>query len=294
MFQAGDIVRIPLPNGKKVIGRLLHISQHFENVVSFIVFGLEDNVDVALLDRTPHSGLMHTALEAIEHYGWCRLFTTPITEQDRRLTLREVGGGVYVEDEYLGTVHEVKVQDVKPMLVSGMHSVYRKIEDYLTSAERSNTNDKSDRTCSDQVQEGDIVEIPLPDGRTAIAWILHISQHFKDSVGFVVFGIKGQVSEDAVYDLATGHPVSMKVLGPLYTHMDTIKHYGWKALAHQPISESRRQWTKREVNGGVYVGDKYIGSIEEVGDANVKSMLAMGMPVIYSEIEKAFGQTESA
>ncbi|MCC6698922.1 MAG: hypothetical protein IT365_25085 [Candidatus Hydrogenedentes bacterium] len=143
-------------------------------------------------------------------------------------------------------------------------------------------------------QEGDIVEIPLPDGRTAIGWILHISRQFKDAVGFVVFGIKGQVSEDVVYSSTTGNPVLMKVLGPLYTHMDAMKHYGWKTSDHQPISESKRQWTKREVGGGVYVGDEFIGSIEDVGDPNVKPMLAMGMPVVYGEIEKAFGQMHSA
>lgn len=142
--------------------------------------------------------------------------------------------------------------------------------------------------------EGDIVEIPLPSGRTAIGWILHISQRFRGAVGFVVFGIKGQVSDDVVYDSASGNPASIKVLGPLYTHMDAIKYYGWKTLANQAISESRRQCTKREVGGGIYVGDEYIGSVEEVAAPNVKPMLAMGMPVVYSKIEEAFRQTESA
>ncbi len=80
----------------------------------------------------------------------------------------------------------------------------------------------------------------------------------------------------------------MKVLGPLYTHMDAARHYGWKTIAHQPISEQRRMLTKRDVGGGVYVGDECIGSVQEVGDPNVKPMLAMGMPVVYGEIEKAF------
>ena len=143
-------------------------------------------------------------------------------------------------------------------------------------------------------EEGDIVEIPLPDERTAIGWILHVSQHFKNAVGFIVFGIKGQLREDIVSELGSGEPASMKVLGPLYTHMDAIKHYGWKTIAHQPISEQKRMLTKRDVGGGVYVGDEYIGSVQEVGDPAVKPMLAMGMPVVYAEIEKAFGKTEAA
>jgi hypothetical protein len=141
--------------------------------------------------------------------------------------------------------------------------------------------------------EGDIVEIPLPDGRNAMGWILHVSKHFKHAVGFVVFGIKGQAITDVIYDSGSGKPLSARVLGPLYTHIDNLMLAGWKTVAHQEVSESKRDWTKREVGEGVYVGDEYIGPIEEVGDSRVRPMLAMGMPVIYSEIEKAFGRAES-
>ncbi len=139
-------------------------------------------------------------------------------------------------------------------------------------------------------REGDIVEIPLPDGRNAVGWILHVSQHFKDAVGFVVFGIKGQVREDVVFLEDSDIPSSMTVLGPLYTHIDAIKHYGWKVIAHHSVSEAKRQLTRRQVGGGVYVADEYLGSAEQLGEANLKPMLAMGMPVVYREIEKAFGE----
>jgi hypothetical protein len=143
------------------------------------------------------------------------------------------------------------------------------------------------------IREGDIVEIPLPDGRAAIGWILHISQHFKNAVGFCVFGIKGEIKTDLVCDLAVGRPLTMRILAPLYTHIDAITYYGWKTFAHQPISQSKLLLTTREVGGGgVYVGDEYIGSLEEVSDPDVKPMLAMGMPVVYSEIEKAFGKSK--
>jgi len=138
-------------------------------------------------------------------------------------------------------------------------------------------------------QEGDIVEIPLSRNRTAIGWILHISQTFKGAVGFVVFGIKGHMRDDVIYEFGVGRPTSAKVLGPLYTHIDALKHYGWKTFAHQALSDSKRLLTKRTVGGGVYVGDEYIGSIEEVDGSDVKPMLAMGMPVVHEEIERAFG-----
>jgi hypothetical protein len=139
-------------------------------------------------------------------------------------------------------------------------------------------------------QEGDIVEIPLPTGEVAIGWILHISKHFKNAVGFIVAGIKGQLRDDVMIDSLTGNPSSMKVLGPLYTHIDNLKLCGWKVIAHQPLSEAKRILTKRKVGGDVFVGDAYVGSVEELGEQELRPMLAMGMPVVYWEIEKAFGK----
>jgi len=139
-------------------------------------------------------------------------------------------------------------------------------------------------------QEGDIVEIPLPDGGVAIGWILHLSKHFKNAVGFVVAGIKGQLRDDVTIDPRTGNPSAMKVLGPLYTHIDNLTLCGWRVYAHQPISESKRMLTKRRVGGDVYVGDDYIGSIEELDAQTLRPMLLMGMPVVYMEIAKVFGK----
>jgi len=137
-------------------------------------------------------------------------------------------------------------------------------------------------------QEGDLVEIPLPDGRIAIAWILHISMRFKDLVAFVVFGIKGQLGTDVAYDVE-GEPLSTRVLGPLYTSTVAASHYGWNVFAHQRISDVKRQLTRRQVGGGVYVGDEYLGSVEELDECHLPTMLVIGMPVIYQEVEKAFG-----
>ena len=140
--------------------------------------------------------------------------------------------------------------------------------------------------------EGDIVQIPLPDGRVATGWILHVSRRTKDAVGFIVFGIEGQHAVDVVYDLESRNPLSMKVLGPLYTHMDNLALSGWKTFAHQPSSDAKRKLTKRLVGGNVYVADEYIGSAEELGETDLRPMLAMGMPVVYAEIEKAFGKAK--
>jgi hypothetical protein len=80
----------------------------------------------------------------------------------------------------------------------------------------------------------------------------------------------------------------LTVLGPLYTHIDAIRHYGWKTVVHQPLSQSKRMLTKRRVGTDVYVADDCIGSVEELGEYQLRPMLLMGMPVVYREIEEGF------
>jgi hypothetical protein len=135
-------------------------------------------------------------------------------------------------------------------------------------------------------QEGDFVEIPLPDGRTAIAQILVISNYFKNMVGFLVFGIKGDVdsSRDTDESAAPG-------LGPLYTNINAAKDYGWTTVGNRPLTEEDRLRTKVLVGGAVFIGDKWIGSVNsrEAHELGLKTLLASGMPVVYKDIERAFG-----
>ena len=133
-------------------------------------------------------------------------------------------------------------------------------------------------------REGDFIDIPLPSGRIAIGWILLVSKYFKDTVGFIVFGIRGQIQDE---DFKVG--AKIKVLGPFYTHIANLDDYGCKVVDHAPIPESRRDLTKRDVGGGVYIGDEYIGSVEELGECNLRPMLFKGMPLIQKEIDEAFG-----
>lgn len=139
-------------------------------------------------------------------------------------------------------------------------------------------------------QEGDIVEIPLPDGRIVIGRILHISQRTRGAIGFIVLGIKGQVREDMVVNPTTGNPTTMPVLGPLYTSIDAARHYGWNVVEHVPMKERDRLLTKRRVGHGVYVGDEFIGTVDELGDHSLRPMLLYGMVAVYSVIERALGK----
>jgi hypothetical protein len=130
-------------------------------------------------------------------------------------------------------------------------------------------------------REGDIVEIPLPSGNNAIGRILHLSTHFKNAIGFVVYGLKDQ------FDLGTlSLATPSTLLGPLYTHTKAAEHYGWKIVGHQPLIDEERLMTKRNVGECVYVADDYLGTIDELWEHESPKMLLMGMPVVWSEVEK--------
>jgi hypothetical protein len=131
------------------------------------------------------------------------------------------------------------------------------------------------------LKEGDLIEIPLTDGRVAVGWLLLISKRFTNTVGFIVFGIRGECRIETANS-------PLNFLGPFYTHIDNLRDSGVKAVDFVPISESGRDLTKRRVAGGVYVGDEYIGSVQELALGDLKPMLFMGMPLIQKEIEEAF------
>jgi hypothetical protein len=136
-------------------------------------------------------------------------------------------------------------------------------------------------------QEGDVVEIPLPDERTAIGRIMHISQHTQGAMGFIVFGIKGQMRNQHL-DVN----LTLDVLGPMYTDIDAAKKYGWKTIQHVPLKQRDRQITRRRIGEGVYVGDQFLGSIDELGECDLKPMLLYGMIAVYNTIQRAFGDDE--
>lgn len=132
---------------------------------------------------------------------------------------------------------------------------------------------------------GDLVEIPLPDGRSAIGWIIYISRHFKDCVGFMVLGIKGVQVETS----QLGSTVTLKGFGPLYTNIRALAPAGWTTVASIPLEHRHRDLTRRNVAGEIYVGDENIGFSEDLDPLQrVPDMLVMGIEAVQKKILQVF------
>jgi hypothetical protein len=134
------------------------------------------------------------------------------------------------------------------------------------------------------IRQGDIVEIPLPDGRSALGWIVLVSQRFKDCVGFVILGVDGRFLSSEIQ--LNGH---ICMLGPYYTHIMNLNDLKCRILDHVPPSDRQKEViTTRLVGGGIYVGDEFTRPAESRELGRLRKMLTLGMSSIVGEVNQVF------
>ncbi len=134
-------------------------------------------------------------------------------------------------------------------------------------------------------QQGDIVKFSLPDGRTAIGWILHISEMFGPVTvfGFIVFGTH---IED--FDYSEANLLALPFHGPFYASLKDAVADQWETIGFQSVSKEAFQLTRRLYAAREYIGDECIGPAS-TGDTSLKSMGPSGMLYNYKVIQKAMG-----
>jgi hypothetical protein len=111
---------------------------------------------------------------------------------------------------------------------------------------------------------------------------VYLSTHFKNAIGFTVYGVKRQLDSTDIDSMLVNHSVV------LYTNVIAAVHYGWRVLVHGEITEQDRLLTKRIVGGEVWIGDKRLREASSKEDNELPRMLVGGMPVVYRQIARAF------
>lgn len=137
------------------------------------------------------------------------------------------------------------------------------------------------------LKEGDIVEIPLRDGRTAYGWILHVSRYFSGTMGFVVLKVCRDSKPGDLKTLC----MNLKEVPPpglLYTGTKAAKYYKWQAISSCAVKDDDMLLTKRLVGGDVYVGDIRVGAASALELATLKPMMVSGMIAFYTKIESIY------
>ncbi len=137
-------------------------------------------------------------------------------------------------------------------------------------------------------KEGDIVEIPLRDGRTAFGWILHVSQYFKWAMGFIVLEVCNDSTKPSDLEALCTNLEKLPPSGLLYTASQAATYYRWHVVSSCAISDAAVRLTKRLIGGDVYVGDTRVGQASALDEATLKPMVVSGMIALYAKIEMIY------
>lgn len=120
---------------------------------------------------------------------------------------------------------------------------------------------------SGSFQEGDFFEIPLPDGRVALGWLLQVFRQSKDLASFVVLGIQGEIHADEIFSQDFERSWPTTILGPLSTSIDALAQHHCLALTHHPVPAAKQQ-----------------------SEMVIDPISVLEMSAIHRKIEQAFGK----
>lgn len=127
-----------------------------------------------------------------------------------------------------------------------------------------------------KIKEGDIVNIPHPNGKCFVGWVVYVSDYFKDLIGVLVYGEA---------------PLPLTVVGsetpqfaPIYTSSKAARQYGWQIIGQRNVTSLDLKLTERVVAGEVFIGDRRMRSATQADRDGLPEMMAMGMPVVYDQL----------
>src|SRR5688500_16647902 len=122
---------------------------------------------------------------------------------------------------------------------------------------------------------GDVLSFPASGRKVLFAWIIYVSEYFKDLVGLLVY------NEDVrVNDLANAKPLA----GPFYTNAKALRHYGWEVIGNNPVELQHIELTRRLVGGAVLIGDQRVGQPTPQEIEHLTEMSVEGVPSIIAQV----------
>lgn len=119
-LKVGNLYAIP-GGGKFAFGKVLYLSDYFKDLMLVRFF----DKAVAAPDELPQqldslpSRLIYTGTGAINRGGWLFLRCDAVSEQERSLSRRIVGGDVWFEDQHLGPASDDDRKTLKNMDIFG-------------------------------------------------------------------------------------------------------------------------------------------------------------------------------
>ena len=133
-IKLGDIILIPIDGDRCGIAKIIYLSKYFKDVILLNIYPLIANFSEKVIELSaniPDELLIYTGNQKIKTEEWKKLNNIMVTEEEKRLSTRIVGGEVWIEDECIGTATEQDRKKINRMGVDGTKLVEDKIKDYL-------------------------------------------------------------------------------------------------------------------------------------------------------------------
>ncbi|WP_431476621.1 hypothetical protein [Massilia eburnea] len=121
----GDLIAIP--SGDRIgLAKVVYTSDFFRNVLLLRLYRKTyPNLDINELPAVEElSDLYYTSSDPVTEGRWTKVGFQPISEAEKLLSKRTVGGDVWIGDEHLGPASEQELEVLPKMLTYG----YRLIE----------------------------------------------------------------------------------------------------------------------------------------------------------------------
>ena len=133
-IKLGDIILIPIDGDRCGIAKIIYLSKYFKDVILLNIYPLIANFSEKVIELSaniPDELLIYTGNQNIKTEEWKKLNNIMVTDEEKRLSTRIVGGEVWIEDECIGTATEQDRKKINRMGVDGTKLVEDKIKDYL-------------------------------------------------------------------------------------------------------------------------------------------------------------------
>lgn len=133
-IKLGDIILIPIDGDRCAITKITYLSKYFKDVVLLNTYPLIANFSEGTIELSvniPNELLIYTGNQKIKTEEWKKLNNMMVTDEEKKLSTRIVGGEVWIEDECIRSATEQDRKKINRMCVHGTKLVEDKIKDYL-------------------------------------------------------------------------------------------------------------------------------------------------------------------
>ena len=133
----GDILLFTLENNKYSLAKILFASKVFKNVILLGIYGkIIDEKQMPNDLPNSYVDTIYTSSKRITEFGWEKIGNISVSESDKALTERNVGGEIYIEDKFIRIENENDAH-IPYMGVYGFVALERKIKKIFRIEENS-------------------------------------------------------------------------------------------------------------------------------------------------------------